>query len=267
MLMRFGEKTLLMGILNVTPDSFSDGGKFTRLESALLRAEELVEEGADLIDIGGESTRPSAQSVSLEEELNRVIPIVRRLALSSPVPISVDTYKAEVARQALEAGAHMINDVWGLKADPKMAETIASYHCPVVIMHNRHDLNYNNLVHDIRSDLQESIRIAQRAGIKEEQIIIDPGIGFAKTYDHNLMVMNQLEKIVDLGYPVLLGTSRKSMIGLTLDLPVEERIEGTAATVALGISKGCKIIRVHDVKYMSRVAKMTDAIVRKGKNG
>lgn len=258
----FGERTLVMGILNVTPDSFSDGGRYNRLDAAVRRAVEMVEEGADVIDIGGESTRPGAVPVSLEEELERVIPVVERVAREVDVPISVDTYKAEVARQALEAGAHLINDVWGLKADPDMARVAAEYGAPVILMHNRRDPNYRDLMADIVADLRESIALARAAGIPDARIILDPGIGFAKTYEQNVEVMRRLDAIVALGYPVLLGTSRKSLIGLTLDLPVNERLEGTIATAVLGIVQGVDMVRVHDVKAHVRACRMADAIVR-----
>lgn len=258
---KIGNKTLIIGILNVTPDSFSDGGKFNDLEQAVIHAKEMVENGADIIDVGGESTRPGHQEVSLEEELSRVIPIIQRLVKEIDVPISVDTYKAEVAKQAIEAGAHIINDVWGFKKDPNMAQVAAKLNVPVILMHNRFDLNYQSLMDDIIRDLYQSIDLALEAGVNEENIILDPGIGFAKTYEQNLIVMNRLEEIVSLGYPVLLGTSRKSIVGNTLNLPVDDRVEGTAATIALGIAKGCQIVRVHDVKEMSRVAKMMDAMV------
>ncbi|MFV9511707.1 dihydropteroate synthase [Tepidibacillus sp. LV47] len=256
-----GRQTLVMGILNVTPDSFSDGGKYNDLDRAIIHAKQMIEDGADIIDVGGESTRPGHQEVSLEEELKRVIPIIERLAKEISVPISVDTYKAEVAKKAIEAGAHIINDVWGFKKDKEMAKVAAELEVPVILMHNRFDMNYQSLMDDIIKDLRESIQLALKAGVKEENIILDPGIGFAKTYEQNLVVMNRLDEIVSLGYPVLLGTSRKSMIGLTLNLPVDDRVEGTAATVALGIAKGCKIVRVHDVKEMKRIAKMMDAMV------
>lgn len=255
-------RTVVMGILNVTPDSFSDGGRYNRLDRAVAHARRMVEEGADLIDVGGESTRPGSTPVSLEEELERVIPVIEALVREVDVPLSVDTYKAEVARQALEAGAHIINDVWGFKKDPEMARVAARFDVPVILMHNREmPAVYDSLLTDICGDLLESVRIAREAGVREERIILDPGIGFAKTYEENLEVMRRLERIVELGYPVLLGTSRKSMIGKTLDLPTDQRVEGTAATVALGIAKGCRIVRVHDVKEMVRVVRMTDAIL------
>ncbi|MCK5357513.1 MAG: aminodeoxychorismate lyase [Elusimicrobiales bacterium] len=256
-----GKQTLVMGILNVTPDSFSDGGSFNSIAKAIERAKKLVECGADIIDIGGESTRPGHQSVSLNEELKRVIPLIEKLSQKIKVPISIDTYKAEVARKAIEAGAHIINDVWGFKRDHNMAGVAAELNVPVVLMHNRTNTSYKSLMGDIIADLRESVDIALKAGVKPGKIILDPGIGFAKDLQDNLTVMNRLEEIVALGYPVLLGTSRKSMIGSTLDLPVTERVEGTSATVALGISKGCKIIRVHDVKEIKRVCKMMDAMM------
>jgi dihydropteroate synthase len=260
--LEFGKKTLIMGILNITPDSFSDGGQYHSIQAAIQRAKQMIDEGADIIDIGGESTRPGAAPVSLDEELSRVIPVIEALRKELKHPISVDTYKAEVARKALEAGAHIINDIWGLKKDEKMAEVAAEYRCPVILMQNRQEAVYNHLIPDIISDLEESIEIALRAGIAKEFIILDPGIGFGKTFEHNLAVMKNLSEITGLGYPVLLGTSRKSMIRKVLNLPADDVIEGTAATVALGIAQGCDIVRVHDVKQMKRVADMCDAIVR-----
>ncbi|SMO80623.1 dihydropteroate synthase [Melghirimyces algeriensis] len=255
-------RTVVMGILNVTPDSFSDGGRFNQKERAIQHAQQMVADGADLIDVGGESTRPGHQPVSLEEELERVIPVIQALSQAVDVPISVDTYKAEVARQAVEAGAHIVNDVWGLKKDPEMARTVAELDVPVILMHNREEARYTSLMEELCHDLMESVHLARTAGVKKERIILDPGIGFAKSYEENLTVMQNLEQITDLGFPVLLGTSRKSMIGHTLNLPVEERVEGTGATVTLGISKGCQFVRVHDVKEMVRVCRMTDAMVQ-----
>ncbi|OYD06334.1 dihydropteroate synthase [Paludifilum halophilum] len=255
-------RTLVMGILNVTPDSFSDGGKYDRIERAVVRGQKMVEEGADLIDVGGESTRPQATPVSLEDELERVLPVIEALAPVVDVPISVDTYKAEVARRAVQAGACLINDVWGLKKDPEMAAVAKEMDVPVVLMHNRKQAQYDHLIEDICSDLLESVTIARNAGIREEKIILDPGIGFAKSYEENLIVMHHLDRIVELGYPVLLGTSRKSIVGRTLDLPVDQRVEGTGATVTLGVAKGCRIVRVHDVKEMVRVTRMTDAMLK-----
>jgi dihydropteroate synthase len=257
-----GERTIIMGILNVTPDSFSDGGQYNRLDKAVKRAVEMADEGADIIDVGGESTRPGSTPVPLEEELERVIPIVEAIRKEVDIPISVDTYKAEVARQALEAGAHMINDIWGFKKEPEMAGVAAQYDVPVVLMHNRTDMDYRDFLNDVIADLQASIRIAHEAGIPDHRIILDPGIGFAKQLEHNLVLMKNLHRITELGYPVLLGTSRKRFIRHTLNLPVEDVVEGTAATVVLGIAQGCGIVRVHDVKAIKRAAVMTDAIMR-----
>lgn len=266
--LNYAQKTLIMGILNATPDSFSDGGRFNKIEMAVERAVELVGQGADIIDIGGESTRPGHVEVSIDEELERVIPIIKAISAAVKVPISIDTYKAEVAEQALKAGAHIINDVWGGKADIKMAEVAANYQVPVILMHNRNDRNYGQFYRDVLNDLFESITMMKAAGVKDENIILDPGIGFAKNLTENIQMMRDLDKLVAIGYPVLLGTSRKSMIGQVLDLPVSERMEGTGATVCYGIQKGCQIVRVHDVKEMSRMATMMDALVGKGlKNG
>ncbi|WP_285756085.1 dihydropteroate synthase [Parageobacillus sp. G301] len=258
------KKTMIMGIVNVTPDSFSDGGRFYDIDRAVEHAKRLVADGADIIDIGGESTRPGAEKVSLEEELRRVIPVVKAVAQEIDVPISIDTYKAEVAKQAIEAGAHIINDVWGAKADAKMAEVAAFYDVPIILMHNRHDLQYRDLISDMISDLMESVAIAKRAGVRDENIILDPGIGFAKTLEHNLEIMRRLDEFAKMGYPLLLGTSRKRFIGHVLDLPVNERVEGTGATVCLGIVKGAHIVRVHDVLPIARMAKMMDAMLGKG---
>ncbi|UUZ82157.1 dihydropteroate synthase [Paenibacillus sp. P26] len=258
-----GDRTIIMGILNVTPDSFSDGGRYIEPELAVERARQMLEEGADILDVGGESTRPGFAAVPEEEELRRVIPVIRALkAAGIEAPISVDTYKAEVARQALEAGAHMMNDIWGLQKDPMMASVAAEYGRPIVLMHNRTEAVYANFIQDVIGDLQNIVERALLAGIREEQIILDPGIGFAKSYEQNLQLMNYLDRIVQIGFPVLLGTSRKSMIRTTLELPPDDVVEGTAATVALGIAQGCRIMRVHDVKAMKRVVAMTDAIVR-----
>lgn len=261
--LQFGKRTLIMGILNVTPDSFSDGGNYTDIEVAVRHAKAMVASGADIIDVGGESTRPGHDPVPLEEELRRVIPVVQALAQEIDVPISIDTYKAEVARQAIASGAHIINDVWGAKAEPKIAEVAAKMKAPIILMHNRKDLNYCDLIADMMRDLRESVKIALDAGCTKEQIIIDPGIGFAKDYADNLQVMEQLECFTSLGFPILLGTSRKSVIGKTLDLPVDERVEGTIATCVIGIQKGADIVRVHDVEAVARAVKMTDAIVRR----
>ncbi|GED28698.1 hypothetical protein BAG01nite_48000 [Brevibacillus agri] len=259
-----GERTLVMGILNVTPDSFSDGGRFVDLDHALAQARAMVEAGADIIDIGGESTRPGAEPVGEAEELDRVLPVIRRLSAELSVPLSIDTYKAAVAERALDAGAHIINDVWGAKRDPRMAEVAARRGVPIILMHNRTDTDYRDFYSDFVRDLRESVQIALQAGVREEQIILDPGIGFVKTVEQNLETMRRLDDFVALGYPVLLATSRKRMIGHVLDLPVDDRVEGTAATVALGVAKGCHMVRVHDVKEMKRVTKMMDAMLKGG---
>ncbi|AJY74966.1 dihydropteroate synthase [Paenibacillus beijingensis] len=260
--LELGERTLIMGILNATPDSFSDGGRFDTVEKAVLHARRMVEEGADLIDIGGESTRPGSEAVAVEEELRRVIPVVEALRRALPgVPLSIDTYKAETARQSLEAGAHIINDVWGLKGDGRMAAVAAEYGCPVILSHNRHAGDYIDLVGDVVADLKGSIALAKHAGVEEANIWLDPGIGFAKTYEDNLQLMGRLTELSALGYPVLLGTSRKRFIRHTLNLPVDDLVEGTAATVGAGIMQGCQIVRVHDVRAIKRFASMTDAIV------
>ncbi|GIO88232.1 dihydropteroate synthase [Paenibacillus faecis] len=260
--LKLGERTLIMGILNVTPDSFSDGGKYNDPERAVRHALQMVADGADLIDLGGESTRPGHQPVSEQEELERVVPVVEALHREAPhIPISVDTYKSRVAREALKAGAHIINDVWGFKADPQMAAVAAEFGCPAILMHNRDNRNYADLLRDVADDLLESVSLARAAGVKEERIILDPGIGFAKDYNENLLVMRNLDRLMDLGYPLLLGTSRKKFIRTALDLPTEEVVFGTAATVALGIAQGCQIVRVHDVKEIKRTALMCDAIM------
>lgn len=266
----FADRTYIMGILNVTPDSFSDGGEFNRLDIAVKRAKEMVDKGADIIDIGGESTRPGSDPLPLEEELERVLPVIERLSSEIDVPISIDTYKSKVGEAALEAGADIINDITGFKEEPELAKVAAEYGAPVVLMHiqgkpknMQQNPSYEDLISEILDYLRKSIDIALEAGIAREKIIIDPGIGFGKTTEHNLEIMRRLGEFKSLGQPILLGTSRKSMIGNTLDLPVDERVEGTAATVALGIANGANIVRVHDVKEMARVAKMTDAMVRR----
>ncbi|RYG72674.1 dihydropteroate synthase [Lentibacillus lipolyticus] len=257
------QRTHVMGILNVTPDSFSDGGNYTTTDQAIEQAVLMENQGADIIDIGGESTRPDHEPVSQEEELQRVIPMIRAVREHVTIPISIDTYKAETARQALEAGADMINDVWGAKREPAIAQVAADYNAPIILMHNRTDMNYTSLIDDMKRDLQESIDIAREAGVTPENIILDPGVGFAKTSHDNLVVMNQLEAFADLGYPLLLGTSRKSFIGKILDLPAPERDNGTGATTCLGIAKGAQIVRVHNVPLHVELAKMMDAMLFK----
>lgn len=256
------ERTYVMGILNITPDSFSDGGKFNELGKALKRVQEMIEEGADIIDIGGESTRPGFEVVEAEEEINRVVPVIKAIKEKFDIPISIDTYKSETARAAIEAGADIINDIWGFKKDKNMAKLCAEKNVPCILMHNRDDAEYTDIMKDIKEDLIESINIALDAGVERENIILDPGIGFAKSLEENLKVMNNIEKIKELGFPILLGTSRKSMIGLTLNLPKDERLEGTLATTVLGITKGCEFIRVHDIKENKRVCVMTDSILK-----
>ncbi|WP_326513206.1 dihydropteroate synthase [Clostridium intestinale] len=258
-----GERTFIMGILNVTPDSFSDGGKFNTLAKALEQVNKLVEEGVDIIDIGGESTRPGFLYVEEDDEIARVVPVIKAIKEKYDIAISIDTYKAKVAEEAVKAGADLINDVWGFKKDLNMAKVAAKYNVPCCLMHNKSEKEYDNIIEDMHHELQESINIALEAGVKKENIILDPGIGFGKTYEHNIEVMHNLEKFLDLGYPMLLATSRKSMIGLTLDLPTEERVEGTIATTVVGIMKGYDFVRVHDVKENKRAAQMTDAIIRR----
>ena len=260
--LRWGRKTYIMGILNITTDSFSGDGVGKDMETALARAKRLVAEGADIIDIGGESTRPDSRPVTPEEEINRVLPVIKMLSSEVDVPISIDTYKSEVARLALEAGANMINDVWGLRQDPELAHVAAERGVPLVITANQRDMQYDNIMTTVVDSLVVGMNLALDAGVAWGNIIIDPGIGFGKTLEGNLEVLRRLGELKSLGRPILLGTSRKSMIGQVLDLPSDERLEGTAATVALGIANGADMIRVHDVLQMKRVARMTDAIVR-----
>ena len=271
-----------MGILNVTPDSFSGDGilaKEDALQAAVEQARQFLTDGADILDIGGESTRPGSQPVSAEDELERVVPVIEAISKEFPdALISIDTYKARVAEAAFRAGAHILNDVWALRADPELASVAAAFGVPVILMHNRSNpasvevraqlgnayigSAYENLMEDVKRELLTSVEIAVKAGVEETRIILDPGIGFGKTREHNLELINRLDEIRALGYPVLLGPSRKSFIGFTLDLPPDQRVEGTAATVAIGIARGADLIRVHDVREMARVAKMADAIVR-----
>lgn len=284
----WGQRTYLMGILNVTPDSFSGDGLLpiegatssgNWLELVILQARSFLEAGADILDVGGESTRPGAEQISQADELERVLPVIHRLARELDTLISIDTYKAAVAEAALQAGAHIVNDVWGFHADPDLAQVVARYQVPVILMHNRSSwahaeirerlggryvgVPYEDLIEDIRRDLLESVALAHAAGIDDEHIILDPGIGFGKTVEQNLELIDHLDEIRALGYPILLGPSRKSFIGYTLNLPPEQRLEGTAAAVAVGVARGADIIRVHDVPFMARVVRMTDAIVRR----
>lgn len=258
----FGHKTYIMGILNVTPDSFSDGGDFTDVDKAIAHAKEMISSGAHIIDIGGESSRPGHQNIHIEEEIKRVLPVIKRLSAETDAIISLDTIRSEVAEEGLKNGAHIINDIWGLQKDLDMAKVAAKYKVPVVVMHNQDGTEYEDMLEEIKEFFRKSIGIAKEAGIEDNMIILDPGIGFGKTPEQNIVLMSRLDEIKSLGYPVLLGTSRKSMIGKILDLPAKDRMEGTLATTVLGISQGVDIVRVHDVSENSRAAKMTDAMIR-----
>ena len=250
----------IMGILNVTPDSFSDGGKFQRMDEALFRVEEMIGEGADIIDIGGESTRPGHKKISAEQEVQRVIPVIDNIKSRFTIPVSLDTYKPEVAKEGILAGVDLINDIWGLRYDAAMAAVIAEAEIPCCLMHNREKAAYQSFITDVIDDLRESVSQAKKTGIAEERIILDPGIGFGKTCEQNLEMLGMLERLHVFGYPLLLGCSRKSVIGLTLDLPVGERLEGTLVTTAVAVMKGCGFVRVHDVKENVRAVKMAEAI-------
>lgn len=252
--------TYIMGILNVTPDSFSDGGKFNQMDAALAHAEQMMEEGADIIDIGGESTRPGHVQITEEEEIERTAPIIEAVKKRFDVPVSIDTYKAKVAKAAVDAGADLVNDIWGLKYDEKIAGVIAESGTACCLMHNRDNHEYRNFMEDMKQDLRETIAIARQAGIAEDKIMLDPGVGFGKTYENNLEVIDKLEELEELGYPLLLGTSRKSVIGLTLDLPVTERVEGTLVTTVWAVMKHYSFVRVHDVKENRRAILMAEAI-------
>ncbi len=281
----WGSRTYIMGILNLTPDSFSGDGLLetsNSVQAAVAQADAFAKAGADLLDIGGESTRPGAETVDAEQEIARVVPVVAALAERHPLPISIDTSKASVAAAALDAGAAWVNDVWALRADPQMAPLLAERQVPVILMHNRLTPNsaelaerlggryvgveYDDLLGDIKAELMYSVDIALDAGIDPTRIVLDPGIGFGKTVPQSLELLDRLEEIRSLGFPLLIGPSRKSFIGFTLDLPPDDRVEGTAAAVAVGIARGADIVRVHDVAPMVRVARMTDALVRRPKN-
>lgn len=255
--------TYVMGILNVTPDSFSDGGKHKTVENALQHAEELIRDGVDVIDIGGESTRPNYVPIDDQEEIERILPILEEIKKRWDVPLSIDTYKSKVAEAVLDEGADMINDIWGLKYDDKMASIIKRYEVPICLMHNRKDKDYNNFLQDVILDLKESIQMAMEAGIKQNKLILDPGVGFAKDYEQNLCVIANLECFQEMGLPILLGTSRKSVIGTTLGLPVAEREEGTLATTVVAAMAGCGFVRVHDVKQNVRAIKMVETILQR----
>lgn len=250
-----------MGILNVTPDSFSDGGKWNSLDAALKHTEEMIAEGADIIDIGGESTRPGHQQISEAEEIERVVPVIEAVRSRFDVPISVDTYKSKVARPAIAAGADLLNDIWGLKYDPEMAKLVAETKVACCLMHNRKQADYQDFMKEFLQDVGESIKIAEEAGIAEDKIILDPGVGFGKTYELNLEVMREISQMHQYGYPILLATSNKSVIGNALDLPTEERLEGTLATTAFGVIHQCSFIRVHRVRENRRVIQMIEAIM------
>ncbi len=257
-------QTYIMGILNVTPDSFSDGGKFNGLEKALAHAKQMIDEGVDIIDVGGESTRPGHSQISDEEEIQRVVPVIRALKDRYDVPVSIDTYKSAVARAAIEAGADLVNDIWGFKYDPKMAPLVAETGVACCLMHNREKAEYEDFLNDFMEDMRESVKIAKEAGVADDKIILDPGVGFAKSYEMNLEIIDRMEIMQKLAYPVLLGTSRKSVIGLTLDLPVTEREEGTLVTTVFGVAKKAAFVRVHDVEKNKRAIKMTKAILEAG---
>ena len=255
----------IMGILNVTPDSFSDGGKWNNLERAKQHTADMINEGASIIDIGGESTRPGHVQISVQEEIERVVPAIEMVKKNFDIPVSIDSYKSEVVEAALKAGADMVNDIWGLKYDRRIAEIIVRYNVPCCLMHNREKAEYENFQKDMIQDIKDSLTIAKEAGIPDNKIILDPGIGFGKTYEQNLIAINNLEWLTELGYPVLLATSRKSVIGLTLDLPADQRVEGTIVTTVIGVQKKAAFVRVHDVKENYRAILMTQAILREGK--
>lgn len=257
-------KTYLMGILNVTPDSFSDGGNYNQLDNALFRAEEMIRQGTDLLDIGGESTRPGYTRLSDEEEICRVVPVIRAVRERFEIPVSVDTYKGNVAEAAVQAGAHMINDIWGFRHDEKIRKVAAESGAACCLMHNRLQPEYRNFLPEVLEDLKESIALARKAGVREDRIMLDPGVGFAKTYEQNLAVIRHLEELQTLGFPVLLAASRKSLIGLTLDLPVDQRLEGTLALTVMAVLKGCSFVRVHDIVENKRVIQMTEAVLAGG---
>ena len=271
----WGERTYVMGIINLSPDSFSGDG-VADLEAAVAQAHRFVSEGADILDIGGESTRPGSAPVSIDQEIKRVVPVIERLASEVSIPLSVDTYKSEVAHRALEAGARMINDQWGLKRDQRLAELAAEWNVPIILMSNQRDKGsydagikrdtayYDDPVAEVTSSLGKSLELALKLGVARENIILDPGIGFGKTWRQELEIIRRLEELKQLGRPILIGPSRKSFINMVLDLPVGQRVEGTAAAVAIGIANGADMVRVHDVKQMVRVCRMSDAVIRSG---
>ena len=254
-------ETYIMGILNVTPDSFSDGGKFNHMDAALAHAEQMIRDGADIIDIGGESTRPGHTVISDEEEIARVTPVIEAVKSHFDVPVSIDTYKGNVAEAALQAGADLVNDIWGFKFDYKTAEVTARYHAACCLMHNRNEAISQNFLEDMVADMKACVAIAHKAGVPDDKIMLDPGVGFGKTYEQNLEAINHVDVLQELGLPILLGTSRKSVIGNTLDLPVDQRVEGTLATTVIGMLRGCSFVRVHDIKENHRIIQMTKAIL------
>ena len=260
-------KTYIMGILNVTPDSFSDGGKWNDMDHALKHTEAMIAEGADILDIGGESTRPGHTPVGAQEEIERILPVIEAVKGRFDIPISVDTYKGCVAEEALKHGADLINDIWGLKADDKMAGVIAKYDAACCLMHNRNEADYKNFMEDMKNDLRETLRLAKEAGIREDGIMTDPGVGFGKTYENNLEAIRCVGELNELGYPVLLGTSRKSVIGLTLDVPAKERDTATAVTSAYAVWAHCGFVRVHNVRANAEAIKMAEAIRDGGLHG
>ena len=255
--------TYIMGILNVTPDSFSDGGRYNTLDAALFHARQMVEEGADILDIGGESTRPGHIQISDQDEIERVVPVIERLKQEFDIPLSIDTYKSAVAEEALSAGADLVNDIWGLKYDEKMASVIAGSGAACCLMHNREKAEYDDFTADFLEDMRQCVEIADRAGIRRDKIILEPGVGFGKTYEMNLEIIDHLESLHELDLPILLGTSRKSVIGLTLDLPADQREEGTLVTTVYAVQKGCAFVRVHDVEKNKRAIRMTQALMWK----
>lgn len=260
---KIGQHTYVMGILNVTPDSFSDGGRFNRLDSALFRVEEMLAEGMDILDIGGESTRPGYEQISEAEEIERVVPVIEGVKQRFQVPVSLDTYKSKVAQAGIEAGADLINDIWGLKYDDKMAPLLAKTGICCVLMHNRKEPDYRDFLKDVVWDLKEALAIADKAGLSSNNIILDPGVGFGKSYEQNLQMIQNIEVLHELGCPLLLGTSRKSVIGLTLDLPPDQRLEGTIVTTVFGVLKGCSFVRVHDIKENVRAIRMAEALLKR----
>ncbi len=253
--------TYVMGILNVTPDSFSDGGKYDQLDRALFHAQEMIDDGADIIDVGGESTRPGYTMISDEEEIERTVPVVEALKERFDIPISIDTYKSKVAKANIKAGVDLVNDIWGMKYDKDMAKLVADTKVACCLMHNRDEASYKHFMKEMIEDIKESVKIAKEAGVKNKRIILDPGVGFGKTYDNNLEAIRCLKDLEELGYPVLLGTSRKSVIGLSLDLPSDQRMEGTLATTVMGVMQGVAFVRVHDVKENKRAIMMTEVVL------